>query len=214
MKNCLSSGPGRFRPGLSMVVLLRLIASPAMGQTLPTELNLVVVEGEGAINNVRERVAREPMVRVEDENHKPVVGAMVMFTLPTEGATGEFTGGAKTLTMPTDPLGQATGKGLKINQVPGKLQIHVSVSYKGLSARTVIAEFVEGPAIHGTKGVSHASTGKWVAIVAVVGAAAAGGAVYATKSKTTPTALTPTPLGPAIIPIGLTAGTGTIAPPH
>jgi len=78
------------------ILLCILIACPALqAQSLPTELNLVVIEGEGATNNVRQRVARDPLVRVEDENHKPVAGAAVVFTLPTEGATGEFGNGAK-----------------------------------------------------------------------------------------------------------------------
>src|SRR5260370_7778764 len=68
-----------------------LIAFPSLhAQTLPTELNIVVVEGEGAINNVRQRTAREPVVRVEDENHKPIVGPAVVFTLPTQAPTRFF----------------------------------------------------------------------------------------------------------------------------
>ena len=39
-------------------------------------LNLVVVEGEGQINNIKQRSAREPVVQVQDENHKPVAGAI------------------------------------------------------------------------------------------------------------------------------------------
>ena len=56
------------------------------------ELNTVVVEG--AINNVRQRAARAPVVRVEEQNHKPIAGAAVAFTLPTGGASGEFSNGA------------------------------------------------------------------------------------------------------------------------
>ena len=35
-----------------------------------------IVEGEGAINNIRLRTAREPIVQVEDENRKPVAEEM------------------------------------------------------------------------------------------------------------------------------------------
>jgi len=49
-------------------------------------------------------------------------------TLPTEGITGEFTN-AQSLTIMTDDRGVAAGKGLKINQVPGKLQVLVMLSY-------------------------------------------------------------------------------------
>ena len=37
-------------------------------------LNLVVEEGAGQINNIRQRTAREPVVQVEDENHKACGG--------------------------------------------------------------------------------------------------------------------------------------------
>ncbi len=57
-------------------------------------LNIVIIEGEGAINNIKQRTAREPVVQVEDENHKPVAGAAVIFALSDQGAGGTFAGGA------------------------------------------------------------------------------------------------------------------------
>jgi hypothetical protein len=191
-------------------------AVPPPPPGLPTELAIVVVEGEGAMLDVHQRAGKDPVVRIEDQNHSPINGAVVVFTLPTEGATGEFTGGNKTVTVTTDSQGMAMGKGLKINQVPGKLQVHVTVSYKGLSARTNIVEFVEGPAIHGTQGVKSGGKGKWIAILALIGGAGAGGA-FAAMGKKSSTPATPTPGSPtpsAPTPIGITPGTGTIAPPH
>jgi len=63
------------------VLVLQLICAPvyAQDQPAPTKLNIVILEGEGAINSVRQRVAREPVVQVEDENHKPIGGAAVTF---------------------------------------------------------------------------------------------------------------------------------------
>ena len=78
-------------------------------------LNLVVLEGEGATNNIRQRTAREPIVQVEDENHKPVAGAIVVFTLPSNGAGGTFANGARTLTMVSDSKGQAVARGFRPN---------------------------------------------------------------------------------------------------
>ena len=83
-------------------------------------LNLVVVEGEGATNNIRQRTAREPVVQVEDQNHKPVAGAIVVFTLPTHGASGTFANGARTLTMVSDSKGQAVAHGLRPNGQQGQ----------------------------------------------------------------------------------------------
>ena len=62
---------------------------PATAQVAPM-LNLVVIEGEGAVNNIRQRTAREPIVQVEDENHRPVAGAVVVFMLPSNGAGGSL----------------------------------------------------------------------------------------------------------------------------
>src|SRR5690348_13602149 len=50
---------------LSGIVMLPL-AARAAAQDAPAKLNLVIVEGEGAINNIRQRTAREPIVQVED----------------------------------------------------------------------------------------------------------------------------------------------------
>ena len=62
------------------------------------ELNIVIVEGEGATNNIRQRVARQPIIQVEDENHKPVAGAVVVFTLPVVARAASSPDGAHTLT--------------------------------------------------------------------------------------------------------------------
>src|SRR5436190_23182432 len=166
---------------LAFALSLIFVLPPSVGQDLPTQLNIVVVEGEGAINNVKQRVTREPIVRVEDENHRPIAGAAVVFTLPTEGATGEFGGGAKTLTVMTDDRGLAAAKGLKPNQVSGKLPIHITASYRGMSARSNITQINEG--VPGATAKSGGGGGKIIAILAIVGAAAAGGAYYATHQK-------------------------------
>jgi hypothetical protein len=194
---------------IAFLLVFQMIAPPAYSQTLPTELNLVIVEGEGAVNNVRQRVAREPLVRVEDENHKPVAGVAIVFTLPTEGATGQFGGGAKTLMVTSDAQGEAKAHGLKLNQTNGKLLIHVSASYRGLSARAIITQVNEGGVTHATSaGGGH---GALIGVLVAVGAAAAGGGAYfAThSSKQTPTSTPTTPAG-GPTPIGITPGTGSI----
>lgn len=190
-----------------------LIAFPPLhAQTLPTELNIVVVEGEGAINNVRQRVAREPVVRVEDENHKPIAGAAVVFTLPTEGATGEFSNGGKSLTMITDSQGRTTALSLRLNGVAGKMPIHVNASYRGLTARTSITQFSVLPpgAKASSGGGGH---GGLIAVLVVLGAAAAGGGAYFATHRNTNSGTVGTP-PPPVSPIGITPGSGTIVGGH
>jgi hypothetical protein len=194
------------------IFLCILLGSPALpAQTLPIELNIVVVEGEGATNAVRQRVKSEPLIRVEDENHKPVSGAAVVFTLPTSGATGEFGNGSKTLTNTTDRNGMAAAQGLKMNYVAGKVPIHINASYRGLTARaSIMQSSVLPPGAKQSKGDGH---GGLIAVLIILGAAAGGGGAYvATRQKQSAGAAPTTPAGPP--PIGITPGTGSITGGH
>jgi hypothetical protein len=200
---------------ISLALLLLLPAETLTAQDqdptpLPADINIIVVDGEGAISNIRQRASKEPAVQVEDTDHKPVRGAVVVFTLPTEGATGEFGGGAKSLTATTDAQGMAKARGLKVDGLGGKLLIRVTASYRGLAASTTITQFIEVPP--GVKPGNSKGHGKLIAIIAVIGAAAAGGAVYATQRNSGGSTATPPPSGPAAI--GITAGNGTISPPR
>lgn len=184
---------------------------PSAAQTPDTglHLNLVIVEGEGAINNIRQRTAREPIVQVEDENHKPIAGAAVVFTLPSQGAGATFAGGQHTLTVLTDSQGRAVARGLKPNHVQGQYQIHVNASYRGQTANATISQsniLAAGAAGAAAAGVS----GKLIAALIIVGAAAAGGALYATHSGGNSGSNSST------IPAGvtITPGSGSVGPPR
>src|ERR1700678_749766 len=125
-------------------VLAVLISFPATyiaeAKNAGPALNIVIVEGDGAINNIRQRTAREPIVQVEDENHKPVAGAAVIFALPGQGAGGTFAGGAHTLSVVTDSQGRAVARGFHPNTVQGQYQIHVTVSNNGQTANATISQ--------------------------------------------------------------------------
>jgi len=168
----------------------------------PTELNLVIVEGEGAVNNLRQRVVREPIVRVEDQNHKPVAGALVSFLLPGNGAGGTFANGAKLLTVTTDANGQAVAHGIKANNISGQYKIQVTASVGKLTATGAI-NVTNAAAAGGAAGMS--GTTKLIIGLAIAGAVATGLAVGLTRgggsSSSTATALSP---GGAIV----------VAPPH
>src|SRR5215471_11853940 len=92
----------------------------------PAELNIVVVAGEGALNRTHDKAEQPPQIRVEDQDHKPIEGATVAFTLPSSGATGDFDGGGKTATVVTDEKGMASVRGIKLNDTAGKLEILVN----------------------------------------------------------------------------------------
>lgn len=183
-------------------------AQPAAPQGEITLLNLVVVEGEGAINNIRQRVAREPIVQVEDQNHKPIAGAAVTFTLPSRGASGVFPNGSRTVTVLTDDSGRAAAKGMKPNAVKGKMEIRVNASAQGKNANTVINQtnvigVAAGAAAAGI------SAKLLIGILAAGAAAAAGGAIAATRGGGSGggTAVTSTPTT-------ISPGPGTVGPPR
>jgi hypothetical protein len=199
---------------LVLILICQFIAVPVRAQEPPPAgLNIVVVEGEGIVNIAREHAIHEPIVRVEDDNHRPIAGASVVFTLPTEDTTGVFANGTKSILVTTDASGLAVGKGMRINLVTGKLVIHVTASFRGLSANTRINQTNEGVA--GAKSSAGGGHGKVIVILAVVAAAAGGGAYYAThrgSAATTTTTTTTQPTGPAAI--GITAGSSSIIGPH
>jgi len=191
-------------------ILVLQLPPMVLAQDAPPKLNLVVVEGDGAINNIRQRTAREPIVQVEDENHKPIAGAAVVFSLPSQGASGTFTGGSHTLTVLTDSQGRAIAHGLKPNSVQGQFQIHVNASYNGQTASASISQSnaLAAAGAAASAGIS----AKLIVILAVAAAAAAGGALYATGaiggSSNTNTGT------PAASLVTITPGTGTVGPPR
>ena len=125
---------------LVVLVLLNLMRAPAWAQQAVTGLSITIVEGEGAINNIRQRVNREPIVQVEDENHKPIAGAVVVFLLPDQGASGTFPNGARMLMQVTDNQGRAAARGIRPNGQSGAMQIRVTASFQGLTASSLITQ--------------------------------------------------------------------------
>lgn len=174
-----------------------------------SKLKISILEGEGAINNVRQRTAREPIVQVTDENNRPIAGAVVLFALPDRGASGTFANGATSMTVTTDAQGKAVATGLRPNGVAGKVEIRVSASHQGQTASTTITQTnALGAAAAGASG------GKIAAIVAVIGAGAAGGIIAATRGgKSSSPSPSPTPT-PVPTPTVISAGTPTISPPR
>jgi hypothetical protein len=157
-----------------------MLRGPAWAQQPATGLRINIIEGEGAINNIRQRVNREPIVQVEDENHKPIAGAAVVFFLPEQGASGTFPGGSRMLMTVTDNQGRAVARGIRPNGQSGPMQIRVTASFSGLTASSVIAQSNVAAAASASAGLSVGA--KWAIILAIAGGAAAAGAIVATHS--------------------------------
>ena len=169
------------------------------------QLNITVLEGQGAINNIRARNGHDIAVQVDDMGGQPVSGASVVFTLPSQGPSGTFANGEKTQIVNTDAQGKAVARGFVANKVAGKLEVRVNASFQGKTSSITVTQF--NMAVQNEKS---SSSGKWVAILIVAGAAGAAGAVLGTRGSSSP-ASTPPPPTPSVISI--TPGSGNVGAP-
>jgi len=191
---------------IPLLATLLAATAPELPGAPPPKLNVAIVEGEGAINNIKRRTSRETIVQVEAENHKPVAGAAVAFLLPADGPGGTFTGGAKSASIVTDNAGRAAMPHLQINSNPGSYSIGVYASHAGLASSATISQssIVGAAAAMSTAGI----------IGIVAGVAAAGGVALAVVSKGKSSNSGPSQ--PATAATGTVAsGGGTVfGPPH
>src|SRR5215467_11519124 len=92
---------------IAVLIFLTILPAFLAAQPNAENLKIVVVEGEGGINNMSQHTTPLTTVRVEDESQHPVSGATVVFALPTDGQSGAFQNGAKTLAITTNEQGLA-----------------------------------------------------------------------------------------------------------
>ncbi len=164
--------------------LLAQVSAIAPSQAAPPKaLFITILDGEDAVNSIRERTAREPIVQVEDENHKPVAGAVLLFTIQSgpNGAGASFNGLSS----------------------KGKYTIAVSATVGSLVATAIITQknaATAGNGLSSAKRVSKISVYRAPIIVGVVGVVVVTVAVRTTtlggRNSTT-----------------ITAGSGTVGPP-
>ena len=133
-------GMARAQP-VSMYSGETAVAGTDTQPSAPTMLHITILEGDEALNNIRDRTAREPIVQVEDENHKPVAGALVLFSVHGgPSGAGASINGLSTATLTTDATGKATLKGLQVNQTSGSFTIDVTASVGKVVATATIHE--------------------------------------------------------------------------
>jgi hypothetical protein len=179
-------------------LLLASLAARAQAQESSSapapKLVITILDGEGALNDIRQRTAREPIVEVDDENHRPVAGAAVLFTLPGSGPSGVFAGGAQTFSTVTDSAGRAVAHGLRPNTIQGTYNVQVKVTYNGASAQTTIHQQNVTGQSSTAEHAAHAASLKTVLIV-VASAAAAGtvAAILATRGGSSSTTISAGP---------------------
>lgn len=162
-------------------------------------LNIRVIDGQGAINNVRTHTARAPVIEVRDQKNLPVSGASVTFQAPSTGPGATF-GSARVLVTQTDSEGRATGRGLVSNGVTGPFEIHVTASFDSKVVSSVIKQINASP--------SESQSSKKLLWIALAAGATAGGVLAATHGHGGPAAVQQVPS------TSLVAGSSSFGPPQ
>lgn len=167
-------------------------------------LKIVVIQGEGATNNVRSRTATAPIVEIRDAADKPVAGAEVTFQLPVSGAGGYFNGWLRNQTVRSDANGRAASTGMTPNDEQGRFNIKVTAVEGSRNGSIVIAQSNvsgSGSSAAGSSGGKN-NWWKWAAVIG--GAAIAGGIVAGTRGDETTAATGPrvVTVTPGVITVG------------
>jgi hypothetical protein len=180
---------------------LAVFLCAVLARSAATVPRIEVLEGDGAINNIRLHRAKEPVVRVVDQDGHPIPNVAVTFLLPGKGASGTFANGQTTLTLMSDDDGRAVGHGLKPNGSAGQFEIRVTTSFEGQAATANVTQTNAEPAQGG-------GSSKTLLIIALIGGAAAAGAAVALKGKSSASTTTITSTGAVI-----SSGSPSFGPP-
>ncbi len=169
------------------------LTAVAVPQAITMGLKIVVIEGEDAVNVIRQRTAVAPIVEVRDRNDQPVAGALVTFAIRSGRATF---GNARTLSITTNGTGRAVATGLTPTGT-GALQISATATFQGQTAVATIAQ---------SNVLTAAATSGAGSTAAGGGSAAAGTGATGTGSATGAAAS-----GAAVAGAGVGAGGGISA---
>ena len=187
---------------MKSTVCLMLAATMLLPAETSGDLRVMVVSGDGAVNNVRRKVTNPIEVEIRDERNRPVEGARVRFTLPTLGPGGRFADGSRSTEVMTDARGRAGFTSFTPNEQEGRFTVVVDAISKGREASSSVSQtnsryLMQAP----SRGLEMTGTGRrggrTLAIVLGVGAAAAVGGVVAIRGGggRGPTAATAAPVG-------------------
>jgi hypothetical protein len=184
-----------------MVPALLLWLALAQAQSPPAAgLQIVVIDGENAVNIIQQRTAVAPIVEIRDRNGLPVAGAVVTFSV--QGNLATFPGAVSTFTAVTNTAGQAVAAAVQ-PMAAGSFSIQVNAVFQGQSAVVAIAQSnvvtaAQAAAVGGSGGAATGGAatsgagGLSGTTLGVVGAAVGGGVLAASQlaggSEATPAA--------------------------
>ncbi len=171
-------------------------------------LKIVVIQGEGAQNNIRSGAAAPLVVEVRDDADKPVAKAEVVFELPAAGPSGVFFGWLRNQTARTDVAGRAETTGFTPNSEAGRFQVKIIATSGNNSGSAVITQTnsVNGSSSSNGKQMKSGKSGLWKVLLIVGAAGLTAGIIAAThggSSSATPP-----------VPVTVSAGPITIGGPR
>jgi hypothetical protein len=186
--------------------------SPAVKPMAPLpvikNLKIMVLAGNGEMNDLERRVMAPLVVQVLDENDRPVEGAEVVFRFPMNGPGAAFAGGKGSQTIRTNGTGEAAATNWMANGEVGRFDVHVTATYGNEQGETTVNMSNVTRIVEGTKRTkqSHWYSSKWVKVALIGGAAGiVAGVVLATRGGSS-TSSKP--------PIIITPGSPTVGGPH
>jgi hypothetical protein len=175
-------------------------------------LKVVVIQGEGARNNVALGTTQQLVVQVRDENDQPVSGASVTFYTPERGPGGSFFGAYNKLTVAANEQGNAAAANFQPNLFEGVFQIRVIATLGNRTGEATINQtnFLQTNVLPGEsarpgiidrlKAVKLSPRTKKIAVITAAGLIALAVATHGSDNTTTVT-------GTSIIPGTVSVGT-------
>jgi hypothetical protein len=200
---------------IHFAILIFAAALPVLG--FESILKVEVLEGDGAVYNLRSRSFAVPRLRVtEGDAGRPVDGAAVTFRLPDSGPGAAFAEGRIAM-VTTDAKGEASVPAMKLNSQLGNWEIRVAATHAGQTARATILQINAAPVEAISLAGQRSRSLYWVAAIAAGAATAAtiglvGGGSSPARSGgvsgpgTAAVAVTPPPLS-------ISAGGGSVSAP-
>lgn len=146
-------------------------------------LKILVLAGEGEMNDMERRNMAPVVVEVRDQNDRPVESADVTFRFPPSGPSAYFAGPKLAQTVRTNVQGQAAAAGLTANGQVGLFKIAVTAVYgnqmgKGAINMTNVTRITEEMIQEEKKKDRHwYQSWKWWTVI-LAGAAGAGVGIY------------------------------------
>jgi len=172
----------------------------AAGQA-PTELRIVVLEGEGARHNVKTKAAVQTVVEARDAEDRPLAGAQVVFQLPAAGPGGSFPGGRLQQRVTTNSRGQAASSGFVPNDEEGRFNVKVTATSGNFMASEVVAQ-INAAKTEPLPGARRSRKGLWILLAAAGGGGTVAALTLGGSSKTTPGVTSSLVLAPGPVTVG------------